>query len=225
MDCVQHYSDLADIRRVMANTHAIQPEALKEFFGDRLSAEWALACLEDLVQNPQNLNLVVDIAVEYTDAMGGWEKVCCLCFFFSVVLGVFFVSVAPPRTRLRPPDASGRESCPWHGILVAMLSVQRGRRRRVQCVVALCFFFVQAACRHQPTHTHVSTARVCVASQLRVSVAVLLELTELAKPVERPCLCRNTHTSHQSVPLPAAAVLGAAPSVWLEEKHHQMLLR
>jgi hypothetical protein len=27
------------------------------------------------VQNPQNLNLVVEIAVEYTDAMGGWEKV------------------------------------------------------------------------------------------------------------------------------------------------------
>lgn len=28
-----------------------------------------------LVQNPQNVNLVVDIAVEYTDAMGGWQKV------------------------------------------------------------------------------------------------------------------------------------------------------
>ena len=27
---------------------------------------------------------------------------------------------------------------------------------------------------------------------LRISVAVLLELTELAKPVERPCLCCNT---------------------------------
>jgi clathrin heavy chain len=75
MRAMQHYTDLADIRRVMANTHAIQPEALKEFFGDRLSAEWALECLGDLVQQPQNLNLAVDIAVEYTDAMGGWEKV------------------------------------------------------------------------------------------------------------------------------------------------------
>ena len=36
------------------------------------------------------------------------------------------------------------------------------------------------------------TVRVCVASQLRVSVAALLELTELAKPVEMPCLCCNT---------------------------------
>lgn len=50
-------------------------EALKEFFGERLSADWAGECLGDLVQNPANVNLVVDIAVEYTDAMGGWEKV------------------------------------------------------------------------------------------------------------------------------------------------------
>jgi alkyl sulfatase BDS1-like metallo-beta-lactamase superfamily hydrolase len=50
-------------------------EALKEFFGERLSADWAAECLGDLVQNPANVNLVVDIAVEYTEAMGGWEKV------------------------------------------------------------------------------------------------------------------------------------------------------
>ena len=36
------------------------------------------------------------------------------------------------------------------------------------------------------------TVRACVAFQLRVSVAALLELTELAKPVERPCLCCDT---------------------------------
>ena len=40
--------------------------------------------------------------------------------------------------------------------------------------------------------------RVCVAFLLRVSVAVLLELTELAKPVEMPCLCCNTHSEQES---------------------------
>lgn len=50
MRALEHYSDLTDIRRVMANTHAIPPEALKEFFGTRLSAEWAAECLGDLVQ-------------------------------------------------------------------------------------------------------------------------------------------------------------------------------
>lgn len=50
MRALEHYTDLTDIRRVMANTHAIPPEALKEFFGSRLSAEWAAECLGDLVQ-------------------------------------------------------------------------------------------------------------------------------------------------------------------------------
>ena len=56
------------------------------------------------------------------------------------------------------------------------------------------------ACRRQSgtplpwNHTHTHTVRLCVAFLLRVSVAVLLELTELAKPVEMPCLCCNTHT-------------------------------
>jgi clathrin heavy chain len=75
MRAMEHYTDLSDIRRVMANTHAIDPAALKEFFGERLSADWAAECLGDLAQNPQNLPLVVDIAAEYTDAMGGWHKV------------------------------------------------------------------------------------------------------------------------------------------------------
>jgi len=41
---LQHYSDLPDIKRVIVNTHAIDPQQLVEFFGS-LSAEWALECL------------------------------------------------------------------------------------------------------------------------------------------------------------------------------------
>ena len=48
--------------------------------------------------------------------------------------------------------------------------------------------------RHCSCHT-AATVRVCVPFQLRVSVAVLLELTEPAKPVERPCLCCNPQGS------------------------------
>ena len=71
MRALQHYSDLADIRRVIVNTHALDPQALVEFFGT-LSAEWALDCLKELlVSNPQqNLALVVQIAKEYTDQIG-----------------------------------------------------------------------------------------------------------------------------------------------------------
>ena len=42
---------------------------------------------------------------------------------------------------------------------------------------------------------HTRRVRVCVALQFRVSVAVLLELTELAQQVEMPCLCCNTRVA------------------------------
>ena len=45
MRALQHYTDLVDIKRVIVNTHAIDPQALTEFFGS-LSAEWALDCLK-----------------------------------------------------------------------------------------------------------------------------------------------------------------------------------
>ena len=45
MRALQHYTDLVDIKRVIVNTHAIDPQSLVEFFGS-LSAEWALDCLQ-----------------------------------------------------------------------------------------------------------------------------------------------------------------------------------
>jgi hypothetical protein len=45
MRALQHYTDLPDIKRVIVNTHAIDPQQLVEFFGS-LSAEWALECLK-----------------------------------------------------------------------------------------------------------------------------------------------------------------------------------
>lgn len=45
MRALQHYTDLPDIKRVIVNTHAIDPQQLVEFFGS-LSADWALECLK-----------------------------------------------------------------------------------------------------------------------------------------------------------------------------------
>lgn len=70
MRALQHYTDLADIKRVIVNTHAIEPAALVEFFGT-LSAEWALECMRVLLDsNPtQNLQIVVNVAKEYTEQL------------------------------------------------------------------------------------------------------------------------------------------------------------
>jgi hypothetical protein len=45
MRALQHYTDLPDIKRVIVNTHAIDPQQLVDYFGS-LSAEWALDSLK-----------------------------------------------------------------------------------------------------------------------------------------------------------------------------------
>ena len=57
-----------------------------------------------------------------------------------------------------------------------------------------CLFAAFRRCLSSHVCLALRSVRVCVAFQLRVDVAVLLELTELAKPVERPCLCCNTRS-------------------------------
>ncbi|CAL4996001.1 unnamed protein product [Urochloa decumbens] len=68
---MQHYSELPDIKRVIVNTHAIEPQALVEFFGT-LSREWALECMKDLllVNLRGNLQIVVQAAKEYSEQLG-----------------------------------------------------------------------------------------------------------------------------------------------------------
>lgn len=70
MRALQHYTDLTDIKRTIINTHAIDAQALIEYFGT-LSPEWALECMKELLVTnmQQNLQLVVSIAKEYTDQL------------------------------------------------------------------------------------------------------------------------------------------------------------
>ncbi|KAK4489286.1 hypothetical protein RD792_005086 [Penstemon davidsonii] len=68
---LQHYAELPDIKRVIVNTHAIEPQALVEFFGT-LSTEWALECMKDLllVNLRGNLQIIVQVAKEYCEQLG-----------------------------------------------------------------------------------------------------------------------------------------------------------
>lgn len=67
---LSHYTDLPDIKRCVVNTHAIEPQALTEFFGT-LSREWALDCLRELLtlNLRQNLQLAVQVMKEYTEQL------------------------------------------------------------------------------------------------------------------------------------------------------------
>lgn len=64
MRALQHYTELPDIKRVIVNTHAIEPAALTQFFGT-LSADWAVESLKELMATnvTQNLQLVVNVGL------------------------------------------------------------------------------------------------------------------------------------------------------------------
>ncbi|KAF5943245.1 hypothetical protein HYC85_020887 [Camellia sinensis] len=68
---LQHYTELSDIKRVIVNTHAIEPQSLVEFFGT-LSKEWALECMKDLllVNLRANLQIIVQVAKEFSEQLG-----------------------------------------------------------------------------------------------------------------------------------------------------------
>ncbi|KXZ42859.1 hypothetical protein GPECTOR_114g310 [Gonium pectorale] len=90
MRALQHYTDLSDIKRCIINTHAIDPQALVEFFGT-LSSDWALECLKELLVSNMatNLQLVVNIAKEYTEQLTS-AKVCELFEAYNSYPGLYF---------------------------------------------------------------------------------------------------------------------------------------
>eukprot|EP00775_Hariotina_reticulata_P002628 gene2628-2929_t len=89
MRALQHYTDLKDLKRTIINTHAIDPQALTEFFGT-LSADWALECLKELLlTNMQaNLQLVVNIAKEYTEQLGS-DKIIAMLEGYNSYPGLY----------------------------------------------------------------------------------------------------------------------------------------
>jgi hypothetical protein len=90
MRALQHYTELSDIKRVVVNTHAIEPQALTDFFGT-LSREWALDCLRELLAGNmhQNLQLVVQIAKEYTEQLSA-KAIMDLLESFKSFEGMYF---------------------------------------------------------------------------------------------------------------------------------------
>ncbi|CAE7596190.1 CLTC [Symbiodinium sp. CCMP2592] len=67
---MEHYTDSADLKRVMMHAHQMTPEFLIQYFS-RLSPETALECLTDLMRhNRQNLQVAVKVAIQYHEQIG-----------------------------------------------------------------------------------------------------------------------------------------------------------
>lgn len=89
LHALEHYTELTDIKRVIVNTHAIEPQALVEYFGN-LSPEWALDCVKELLQsNSQtNLPIVVEVCRSYVEHLT-IKKIVKVLEDFKSYQGVF----------------------------------------------------------------------------------------------------------------------------------------
>lgn len=77
------YEDLADVKRVITNTHVLNPEFVLNYFAG-IQSDDQLEVLEEILKsNPRaNITLCVNIAARYTESMGGAKRV--LLVFESV---------------------------------------------------------------------------------------------------------------------------------------------
>ncbi|KAK2465631.1 hypothetical protein APHAL10511_002175 [Amanita phalloides] len=68
---LEHYEDLADIKRVVVHSAGLQPDWLVDYFS-RLTTEQSMACLQEMlrVNIRQNLQAVIQIATKYSDILG-----------------------------------------------------------------------------------------------------------------------------------------------------------
>lgn len=97
---LENYSDLADVKRVITNTHVINPEFILHYFGTIHPDDQMDVLQELLSSNPRgNIRLCVSIAAKYSDSMGGPEKVIpvfdtvkavpdALYYYLSAIIGL-----------------------------------------------------------------------------------------------------------------------------------------
>lgn len=86
---MEHYEDLADIKRAIVHTSGLQPEVSSRFIAlnrrwglifpkwlvnyfSRLTTEQSMACMHEMlrVNIRQNLQVVIQIATKYSDILG-----------------------------------------------------------------------------------------------------------------------------------------------------------
>lgn len=87
---LEHYTELEDIKRVLANTQLLNPEFLLEYFG-RMTPENCLECLRDLLKFniQQNIRLVVEVAKKWSDYLKS-ENLIALFEQFNSPHGLYF---------------------------------------------------------------------------------------------------------------------------------------
>ncbi|KAK7204827.1 armadillo-type protein [Myxozyma melibiosi] len=88
---LEHYEDIGDIKRVIVHTNVLNPDWLVQFFGNKLSVEQSLECLHEMlrVNIRQNLQVVIQIAIKYSDLLGP-QRIISLFEEFKSFEGLYY---------------------------------------------------------------------------------------------------------------------------------------
>ena len=71
----EHYTEIADIKRVFKNSHQMSPEFVVSYFG-KLNREQSISLLKDMMsRGPQNMQVCVEVAKKYHEELGAGELV------------------------------------------------------------------------------------------------------------------------------------------------------
>jgi clathrin heavy chain len=67
---LENYTDIKDIKRVLLNSHALSPEFIGDYLG-KMEPDQCLACMQEMLRfNRQNLQIVVNVAVQNLQKLG-----------------------------------------------------------------------------------------------------------------------------------------------------------
>jgi clathrin heavy chain len=71
----EHYTEIADIKRIFKNSHQMNPEFVVSYFG-KLNREQSISLLKDMMsRGPQNMQVCVEVAKKYHEELGSEELV------------------------------------------------------------------------------------------------------------------------------------------------------
>jgi len=71
----EHYTEIADIKRVFKNSHQMNPEFVVSYFG-KLNREQSISLLRDMMgRGPQNMQVCVEVAKKYHEELGSEDLV------------------------------------------------------------------------------------------------------------------------------------------------------
>ncbi len=106
---LENYSDLSDVKRVITNTHVINPEFILHFFST-IHPDAQIEVLQELItSNPRaNIRLCVSIEAKYTEPMGGPEKIIPIFDAVKAVPDALYYYLAAVVTASDSPEVHNR---------------------------------------------------------------------------------------------------------------------